>query len=117
MPSAHRRHADWTLERIRREAAGDRPDTAKLADVILESRPHPEQGFRACLGILRLARHYGAERLEAACDRGARHRRPLLRLDPVDPQERPRPAAAPPKPQRELPLPDHANLRGSRYYH
>ena len=41
-----------------------------LTALILESRPHPEQGYRACIGILRLARHYGAERLEAACDRG-----------------------------------------------
>jgi hypothetical protein len=37
--------------------------------LILESRPHPEQGYRASIGILRLARHYGADRLEAACER------------------------------------------------
>ena len=42
----------------------------KLVALILESKPHPEQGFRACLGILRLARQYGRDRLEAACDRG-----------------------------------------------
>ena len=70
MPSSHRRYADWTIERIRRTAAAIGPSTAKLTALILESRPHPEQGFRACLGILRLARQYGAERLEAACDRG-----------------------------------------------
>ena len=70
MPSSHRRYAEWTIERIGREAAAIGPSTAKLAALILESRPHPEQGYRACLGILRLARQYGAERLEAACDRG-----------------------------------------------
>src|ERR1700745_2327447 len=46
------------------------PSTPKLAALILEPRPHPEQGYRPCLGILRLARQYGADRLEAACDRG-----------------------------------------------
>jgi transposase len=70
MPSAHRRYAEWTIERIRADAAAIGPSTAKLTALILESRPHPEQGYRACIGILRLARHYGADRLEAACDRG-----------------------------------------------
>src|SRR2546430_13401513 len=69
-PSSHRRYAEWTIERIGREAAAIGPSTAKLAELILECRPHPEQGYRACLGILRMARQYGAERLEAACDRG-----------------------------------------------
>ena len=56
--------------RIRRDAAAIGPGTAALTAFILENRPHPEQGCRACIGILRLARQYGAERLEAACDRG-----------------------------------------------
>src|SRR5260370_37362730 len=66
MPSAHRRHAGWTHERIQREAAAIGPDTDTLVEVILRSRPHPEQGFRACLGILRLAPQYGTELLRAA---------------------------------------------------
>ena len=70
MPSAHRRYAEWTIERIGIDAAAIGPSTAKLTALILQSRPHPEQGYRACIGILRLARHYGAERLEAACERG-----------------------------------------------
>jgi transposase len=70
MPSAHRRYAGWTIDRIRREAAAIGPDTARLTTVILETRSHPEQGFRAGLGILRLARQYGTSRLEAACRRG-----------------------------------------------
>jgi transposase len=70
MPQAHRRHAEWTIERIRREAAAIGTATATLTAVILESRPHPEQGFRACLGILRLVRNYGRDRVEAACARG-----------------------------------------------
>jgi transposase len=81
MPSSHRRGAcpreahgadpwaDWTVERIRRAAASIGPATAALCDLILERRPHPEQGFRACLGIVRLVRPFGADRLEAAATR------------------------------------------------
>jgi transposase len=66
MPSSHRRYADWTIGRIRRDAALIGPATVALCDLILEQRPHPEQGFRSCLGILRLARPFGVARLEAA---------------------------------------------------
>jgi transposase len=117
MPSSHRRHAGWTHERIQHEAAAIGPDTATLVDVILRSRPHPEQGFRACLGILRLARQYGAERLEAACKRGleigARSYGSINSIlhNGLDRQPLPRASPAP-----ELPL-DHPNIRGSRYYH
>lgn len=70
MPSSHQRHLDWTPKRLRSEAAGIGPATAGLVERILEDRPHPEQGFRACLGILALKRSFGAQRLEAACCRG-----------------------------------------------
>ena len=70
MPSSHRRHLDWTPKRLRAEAAGIGQATAGLIERILEDRPHPEQGFRACLGILALKRSFGAARLEAACCRG-----------------------------------------------
>ena len=60
MPSSHRRYRDWTHERIRREAAAVGDNAAILADVILRSRPHPEQGFRSCIGILGLVKRYGA---------------------------------------------------------
>ncbi|HYZ39109.1 MAG TPA: IS21 family transposase [Stellaceae bacterium] len=116
MPRAHRRHAEWTIERIGQEAAGIGAATARLTALILESRPHPEQGFRACLGILRLVRTYGRDRVEAACARGleigARSYgsvQSILRhgLD----HQRPTAAAG-----NELPL-LHPNIRGSGYYH
>ena len=117
MPSAHRRHAGWTLARIKRDAAAIGPDTAMLASLILESRPHPEQGFRACLGILRLARHYGAQRLEAASRRaleiGARSYGSVASILQNGLDRRPPPRAAD---TGELPL-DHPNIRGPRYYH
>lgn len=116
MPRAHRRHAEWTIERIGREAAGIGAATGRLTTLILEARPHPEQGFRACLGILRLARTYGRDRVEAACARGleigARSYgsvQSILRHG----LDRQTPAAAP---DSGLPSP-HRNIRGSGYYH
>ena len=69
MPSAHRCYADWTPERVMRQAAHVGPSTEALVDIIMRSKPHPEQGFRACIGILRLAKTHESERLEAACAR------------------------------------------------
>jgi transposase len=117
MPSAHRRHAEWTIERIQRTAARIGPSTARLLSIILESRPHPEQGYRVCLGILRLARQYGEPRLEAACDRGldigasSYGSIQSILKNGLDRQPRP------PSQQGELVLPDHPNIRGPRYYH
>ena len=107
----------WTIERIGREASAIGAATAMLTTVILQSRPHPEQGFRACLGILRLVRTYGRDRVEAACARGleigARSYgsvQSILQhgLDRQTPALRAR--------DDELPL-LHPNIRGSRYYH
>jgi transposase len=69
MPSSHRRYANWTLDRIRTDAAAIGPSTAALCELILEHRPHPEQGFRACLGIVRLVKPFGTARVEAAATR------------------------------------------------
>jgi transposase len=70
MPSAHRRHAFWTPARLLAAADMIGPSTVALCEAIMRARPHPEQGFRSCLGILSLARAYGPVRLEAACRRG-----------------------------------------------
>ena len=116
MPSAHRRYAEWTPTRLLREAAAVGPATIALVERILTTKPHPEQGFRACLGILRLARSYGPERLEAACQRGidigARSYgsvRSILQngLDR---------AFLDAEPDRQPP-PLHGNIRGGGYFH
>jgi transposase len=70
MPSAHRRHASWTPARLLAVASKIGPSTVALCEAIMRAKPHPEQGFRSCLGILSLARSYGPVRLEAACRRG-----------------------------------------------
>jgi transposase len=70
MPSAHRRYAFWTPARLIAAAEKIGPSTAALCRIIMQAKPHPEQGFRSCLGILSLARGYGPIRVEAACRRG-----------------------------------------------
>jgi transposase len=69
MPSAHRAHAEWTPSRLIHWAEKTGPATGRVVAGILKSRPHPEQGYRACLGLMRLGKRYGADRLEAACER------------------------------------------------
>jgi len=69
MPKSHQRYLEWTPSRLIGWAGKTGPHTEKLIAHILESRAHPQQGFRSCLGIMRLGKHYSPERLEAACAR------------------------------------------------
>jgi transposase len=69
-PSAHRRYAEWTPARMMSEAAKVGPATTALFEAIMKAKPHPEQGFRSCLGIISLVKSYGPVRVEAACRRG-----------------------------------------------
>jgi transposase len=113
MPSSHRRYRDWTHERIRREAAKVGPDADTLIEVILRSRPHPEQGFRSAIGILGLVKRYGSERVDAACARAlllnARSYKSVAAIlrNGTD-------KTAPPTP--EAPILFHSNIRGRGYY-
>jgi transposase len=67
MPKAHQQYLEWSPSRIIRWAQQLGPNTEKLVTHILENKPHPQQGFRSCLGIIRLGKQYSKERLEAAC--------------------------------------------------
>jgi len=69
MPPSHRMYLEWTPARIISWAQTVGGATAQVVEKIMESRRHPEQGYRACLGILRLGKRYGHERLEAASQR------------------------------------------------
>ena len=69
MPKAHQKYLEWTPSRIMNWAGQNGPNTRSLVTCILESRRHPEQGFRSCLGVMRLGKRYSSERLEAACGR------------------------------------------------
>jgi len=69
MPASHRRHLEWTPSRLISWGETVGPQTGALVAGILERRPHPEQGYRSCLGIMRLAKEHTPERLEAAAGR------------------------------------------------
>ena len=69
MPASHRRHLEWTPERMLTWAAKNGPATGSFIEALMASRPHPEQGYRSALGVLRLEKKYGATRLEDACAR------------------------------------------------
>lgn len=116
MPSAHRRYAEWTPARMMDEAAKVGSATVALFEAIMKAKPHPEQGFRSCLGIFSLVKSYGPERVEAACRRGNDIRATsygsiasILQhgLDKAYAQE-----ATP-----DAPPIRHGNIRGSGYYH
>ena len=116
LPSAHQRYLAWSPSRLIQWAETIGPATAAVVAALLARRPHPEQGYRSCLGLLRLGREYGPVRLEAACHRAQAleafayksvqsilktglDQQPLL--DPVP----------------TVPLPfEHDHLRGTTYY-
>jgi len=115
MPKAHREYAEWTPQRLVRWAEKSGPATAGVISQVL-SRPHPQQGFRSCLGIMRLADRFGQDRLEAACRRalllGACRYKSIESIlnRGLDRQSLPE--------QQELSLPEaHDHLRGPDYYH
>ena len=115
MPSRHRNYADWTPENLKRRAGEIGRSTSALVDIIMRERTHPEQGFRACVGILRLAKAHGTERLEAACGRaleiGARSYTSVNSILKNN-LDRQRPASA-----TDGPAIVHGNIRGSSYFH
>lgn len=115
MPKAHQKYLEWTPSRIIEWAGKNGPNTKSLASCVMESRKHPEQGFRACLGIMRLAKRYSPERLEAACGRALllkaysyKSVESILKTN-LDKQELPE------SPSVEKPV-IHYNIRGKEYY-
>lgn len=66
MPKSHRAHAEWLPKRLIQWGESIGVNTGAVVEHLLRSKPHPEQGYRACLGLLALAREYGEQRLEAA---------------------------------------------------
>jgi transposase len=116
MPKAHREYAEWTPQRLVHWAEQTGPATAGVIGHILAHRPHPQQGFRSCLGILRLSERYGADRLEAACGRALRlnacRYQSIASILERGLDRQPLPE------QQELTLPPaHDHIRGPDYYH
>ena len=115
-PDSHKRYLEWNPSRIIRWAKTVGPNTAMMSRRIMELGPHPEQGFRSCMGLISLSRHYSPERLEAACHRaialGAFSYKSVKSIlqNNVDgfPME---------EDEQEKPPPiDHCNIRGPQYY-
>jgi transposase len=116
MPPAHRQYSEWSPSRFIRWAEKTGPHTARLVKAIIDSRTHPEQGYRSCLGILRLDKHYPKQRLENAAARALRYSNLSLKalrkilengLDRLEEKDCGSTAALPP----------HDNIRGGQYYH
>jgi transposase len=116
MPASHRAHLEWTPQKLIDWGLRIGVSTAAIVTWQLEHRPHPEQGYRACLGMQRLARQYTPARLEAACTRAMAIRAPNLRSvtnilkNGMDRQQ----SLHATKPGN---LPAHENIRGSDYFH
>ena len=116
MPKSHQAHRDWSPGRFLNWARDIGPSTAAVVESQLNNRPHPEHGYRACLGLLQLSRRYSRSRLEHACARAlalrADHYRSIATIlkQGLDQQ----PLANDTDPPE---LPPHANVRGAHYYH
>ena len=119
MPKSHQQYGDWSPQRLQQWANKSGPATHQLITLVMASKNHPEQGYRSCLGILRLGKAYGNKRLEAACARalllGSYRYKSVesilksgLDQQPLPDQENPA--------QQSLPE-DHDNVRGASYYH
>jgi len=113
-PKSHQRYLEWTPSRILEWVKTIGPDCARVVEKIMADRPHPEQGFRSAMGIIRLGKTLGNERLEAACRRalhfGTCSYTSLKSILQNNLETQPL--------EQELPLPSpaHENLRGGPYY-
>ncbi len=115
MPKSHREYADWTPERIIEWAHKIGPNVSALTKAIMDSRQHPVQGYRSCMGIIRLAKEHGATRLDAACQRalhlGSLSLRSLKSILKNGLDRLPLPIHG----QDQITIP-HDNVRGPHYY-
>lgn len=116
MPKAHREYAEWTPERLIRWAGKTGPHTVELISTIMSRKPHPQQGFRPCLGIMRLGKRYGSNRLEKACQRalaiGAYSYKSIESILKNKLESRPLPTQ---DKTNQKPV-NHKNIRGANYY-
>lgn len=114
-PKSHQAYLEWSPSRLIHWGESVGPATAQVLRTILESKPHPEQGYRTCLGILRLGKTYTPARLEAASQRAltaqacSYHSLKSILQQRLDQQTTP-PA------ESERTGPQHENLRGATYY-
>jgi transposase len=116
MPNAHRDYAEWTPERFIRWGRSIGEQTAIATNLIMSKKRHPQQGFRACMGLMSMGKKYGNDRMEAACNRAIatncvsyKSIKSILKTG-LDQQ-------ALPELQSVQQTPDHGNIRGPGYFH
>lgn len=115
MPMAHRTHAEWTPERLKRWALKIGPQTAQFIETLIQSRAFPQQAYRACLGVLRLSQRYGEARLEKACLKAVALG--MTRYQQIDSLLKKKLEETPLSPVSVPVLSLHDNIRGPLYYH
>ena len=118
MPKAHRAHRQWSPGRFMNWAKDIGPATLAVVKHQLHNRPHPEHGYRSCIGLLSHARGYGRARLEAACERALAIQSPTYRsVTSILKQGLDRQPLEADAEGEQSAAPAHPNVRGSRYYH
>ncbi len=115
MPKAHQKYVERTPSRLIEDAQQIGPCTGQLVEAIMAAKRHPEMGYRSCLGILRLAKTYPAERMEAAAQRALKARAYNFQsMDSIlkNQLDRLPPLGGSPVP----PAVEHDNIRGAGYF-
>ena len=116
MPASHRAHLEWTPSKLVAWGASIGPPVAELITTILTTRPHPEHGYRACMGLKRLVKRYGGERVSAACQRAlAINGVSYTSVNSILKNDLDRVPVIVEVPAKVVPI-QHANLRGPAYY-
>lgn len=113
-PQSHRAHLEWPPSRMIQWAETIGPNTARLFDRIMSDKPHPEMGYRGCLGIIRLAEKYSPQRVEAACERALlTHACRYKSVESILKNSLDQSPLTPPPPSS---TPPHDNIRGAEYF-
>ena len=121
MPHAHRKHHDWSPGRLLNWAKDLGPNVLIMTKNMLARKAHPEQAYRACLGLLNLSRKYDNQRLDKACERATTIGSPTVRSvksilqKGIDQLALPLDTAT--TSSEETSCDDHDNIRGPQYYH
>jgi transposase len=113
-PKSHQRYLEWTPSRIIDWARQIGPQCALVVQNVMAARPHPEQGFRSCLGIIRLAKVHGEARLETACQRALHFG--TLSYRSIESILDKRLEAQPLQGDLAWSSPSHENVRGQEYF-
>jgi transposase len=122
-PPGHRAHAEWSPERLIAWGASLAPSVGSLVEAILRDKSHPEQGYRACLGVIRLEKKYGKERLSQACAKALELRSPAYATLKSMLERGQESVPLPNRPKPRDPLPEQLSwlasqhVRGKDYYH